>query len=100
MKWHLSIQIRHKYSRVLDVLLIHRVTAPAFGGRLLEQRDAAHLSEQKGDKEWGDDTEQLRTRHHRGRREEETRPHEDLPEVVRVAAEAPQARRDELALKK
>lgn len=89
---------RPQQRSVLHVGLIRHVRSPAFHGLFLQDGDAADVTEQEPDKERRGHAQVLGAAHHRGGRQPEAEPLNDLPAVVGVSAERPQAALDELPL--
>ncbi|GMF33453.1 unnamed protein product [Phytophthora lilii] len=90
----------HQHAGRRLVLLVGLELAPALVRGLLEQRDARPEDDQQRHERRTDRSTALQreARQSVHRHQEDADPHEDLAEVVRVAAVAPQAAADELAV--
>lgn len=83
---------------VSDVVLEGRVRAPLLQSLLLQDGDSTDITEQEPDEDGGRHTQVLGAFHDGGGGEPETRPLQDLPEVVGMSAVAPESTLDELPL--
>lgn len=83
---------------VLDVVLEGGGRSPLLHGLLLQDGHAADEAEQEPDEQRGRHAQVLWPLHHRRGREPETRPLQDLSEIVGVSAVGPQSAPDELPL--
>lgn len=87
-----------KKGSVLGVVLEGGVGPPLPHGLFLQDGDAADVAEEEPDKERGHHAQVLGAPHHRGGRQPESRPLQDLAEVVGVSAVGPKTSVDELPL--
>lgn len=83
---------------VLHVGLVGGVGSPLLHALFLQDGDSTDVAQQEPQEQRGHHAEVLVPAHDRGGRHEQPSPLQDLPTVVRVAAQGPQATLDELAL--
>lgn len=78
-----------------DVVLEVGISAPLLQSLPLQDGNAADVTEQEPDEDWGRHAQVLGAPHRRGGGEPEARPLQDLPQVVGVSAVGPQPSLDE-----